>query len=115
MKCLFILNDSPYGTQRTYNALRMATALAKTSAGVRVFLLGDGVTAALSGLNPAHADYNPQGMLTFLAQRGAQIGVCRTCLEMRGIPDASLIAGANRSTMDELISWTEQSDKVLIF
>jgi uncharacterized protein involved in oxidation of intracellular sulfur len=112
---LFILNDSPYGTQRTYNALRMATAMAKTSAGVRIFLLGDGVTAALSGLNPAHADYSPQEMLAFLAQRGTQIGVCRTCMEMRGIPDQSLIAGASPSTMDDLISWTEESDKVLVF
>jgi sulfur relay (sulfurtransferase) complex TusBCD TusD component (DsrE family) len=89
--------------------------MAKAGAAVRIFLLGDGVTAALSGLNPAHADYHPQEMLTFLFQRGAQIAVCRTCLEMRGIPDASLIAGASRSTMDELVSWTEESDKVLVF
>jgi sulfur relay (sulfurtransferase) complex TusBCD TusD component (DsrE family) len=69
----------------------VATAMAKASTKVRVFLLGDGVTAALSALKPANADYNPQGMLSFLAQRGTQIGVCRTCMEMRGIPDEALV------------------------
>ena len=29
MKALFIINDPPYGTERVYNALRLAHALAK--------------------------------------------------------------------------------------
>ena len=29
MKTLFILNDPPYGTERCYNALRLASALLK--------------------------------------------------------------------------------------
>jgi uncharacterized protein involved in oxidation of intracellular sulfur len=29
-KNLFILNDPPYGTERSYNALRLALSLAKT-------------------------------------------------------------------------------------
>lgn len=115
MTYLFILNDSPYGTQRTYNALRLASALATGGKSVRVFLLGDGVTAALNGLNPAHADYNPQEMLTVMAQHGALIRVCRTCMDMRGIPDSALIASATRGTMDELAAWTEECDKVLAF
>ncbi len=47
----------------------------KADARVRIFLLGDEVTGALDGFNPAHADYNPQEMLKFLAGRGTQIGV----------------------------------------
>jgi uncharacterized protein involved in oxidation of intracellular sulfur len=113
--CLFIFNDSPYGSQRTYNGLRLAVSLVKASANVRIFLLGDGVTSALDGFNPAHADYNPQEMLKFLAERGTQIGVCRTCMEARGIPDTALIAGASRSSMDELTVWTEECEKVLVF
>jgi uncharacterized protein involved in oxidation of intracellular sulfur len=31
MKALFILNDPPYGSERTYNTLRLARALAKSS------------------------------------------------------------------------------------
>jgi len=44
MKYLFVLNDPPYGTERSYNAIRFARELLKNSeAGneVRVFLIGD--------------------------------------------------------------------------
>jgi uncharacterized protein involved in oxidation of intracellular sulfur len=39
MQVLIILNDPPYGTERSYNGLRLAGALAKRENGaVRVFL-----------------------------------------------------------------------------
>ena len=114
MKYLFIFNDSPYGSQRTHNGLRLAMALSKENA-TRIFLLGDGVTSALAGLTPAHADYNPQEMLRQLAGRGVTIGACRTCLEARGIGDNMLIPEAKRSTMDDLVAWTEEAEKVLTF
>ena len=42
MKFLFVLNDAPYGSERTYNGLRLAGALTKSAENeVRVFLLGD--------------------------------------------------------------------------
>lgn len=50
MNTLFILNDAPYGTERSYNALRLARALAKEPAqSVRVFLMGDAVSCAKAG------------------------------------------------------------------
>jgi sulfur relay (sulfurtransferase) complex TusBCD TusD component (DsrE family) len=41
MKTLFILNDPPYGSERCYNALRLAGALLKNDreAEVSVFLM----------------------------------------------------------------------------
>ena len=44
MTYLLVLNDPPYGSQRTYNALRLAGVLAKstTSSDIAIFLLGDG-------------------------------------------------------------------------
>ena len=61
MEYLLVLNDSPYGSQRTYNALRLAGALAKgATMGVSIFLLGDGVVSGLrmqSHLGrPSHLD-----------------------------------------------------------
>jgi uncharacterized protein involved in oxidation of intracellular sulfur len=43
MKNLFILNDPPYGTERCYNALRLAHALMKkdAEATVTVFLMAE--------------------------------------------------------------------------
>ena len=114
MKYLFIFNDSPYGSQRTYNGLRMAVALSKRNE-TCIFLLGDCVTSAFRGLNPAHADYNPQEMLRQLAAQNVTIGACRTCLEARGIRDDMLIPEVRRSTMDDLVTWTEEAEKVLTF
>ena len=46
MKILFILNDPPYGTERCYNALRLAHGLIKKDpeTEVTVFLMDDAVT-----------------------------------------------------------------------
>ena len=42
MNTLFILNDPPYGTERSRNGLRLAGAVAKREGEtVRVFLMGD--------------------------------------------------------------------------
>ena len=45
---LFILNDPPYGSEKTYNALRLALAIAKKqeSETIRIFLFGDSVLTA---------------------------------------------------------------------
>lgn len=114
MKYLFIFNDSPYGSQRTHNGLRLAVALSKQYS-THIFLFGDGVTCAVAGLAPAHADYNPQEILRQLGSRGVTIGACRTCLEARGIPDQMLIPEVKRSTLEELATWTEEAEKVLTF
>jgi uncharacterized protein involved in oxidation of intracellular sulfur len=116
MEYLLVLNDSPYGSQRTYNALRLAGALAKDATrGVSIFLLGDGVVSGLRRQSPADASYNVQEMLRLLAAQGISIGACRTCLEARGIDDASLVAGINRRTLDDLRNWTQEATKVLVF
>jgi uncharacterized protein involved in oxidation of intracellular sulfur len=114
MRYLFIFNDSPYGNQRSYNGLRLAAALSR-KAGVRVFLLGDGVLCGVAGFRPANADYNPQELLRAVAATGASIAACGTCMEARGIASESLIAEVRRSTMDELVSWTEECEKVISF
>jgi len=46
-KTLFILNDPPYGTERSYNALRLAGSLSKRDGeDVRLFLIGDVASCA---------------------------------------------------------------------
>jgi len=50
MNNLIILNDLPYGTERSYNGLRLATSLAKEEGlGVAVFLTGDAAACAAAG------------------------------------------------------------------
>jgi uncharacterized protein involved in oxidation of intracellular sulfur len=54
-------------------------------------------------------------MLKVLVAKGAQIGVCGSCMDARGIKAESLIEGAHRSTMEELTAWTQEADKTLVF
>ena len=115
MKYLFILNDSPYCSQRTYNALRLVRALATGNTEVAIFLLGDGVVSGLRRQSPSDASYNVQEMLRMLRGQNVSIGACRTCLEARGIDDQSLVEGVQRRTLDDLRDWTEEAEKVLVF
>jgi uncharacterized protein involved in oxidation of intracellular sulfur len=68
---LFILNDGPYGNERSYNALRLALNLVKRAeAMVRIFLIGDGVACARRGQKTPDGYYNIERMLASLARRG---------------------------------------------
>ena len=116
MKYLVILNDPPYGTERSYNGLRLAGALAKVKGtSVYVFLMGDAAGCAVAGQTTPTGYYNIERMLKPLVAKGGKIGVCGSCMDARGITPDSLVQGAHRSSMDELAAWTEEADKVLVF
>lgn len=117
MKTLFMLNDPPYGTERSYNALRLAGALVGREGNeVRVFLIGDGASCAKSGQKVPEGFYNLQLMLQKVSRAAAgSVGVCGTCMAARGITEADLAEGTHKSTMVELAEWTEWADKVLVF
>ncbi len=116
MTYLFILNDSPYQSQKSYNGLRLAGSLAKGAGNnIQIFLFGDGVICGLGQPQPLNSFYNTQELLSGLAQRGAEIRACKTCLEQRGISDEMLLSTVKRSTLDDLTWWTEEADKVLVF
>ncbi len=118
MKHLFILNDPPYGTERNYNALRLARELLKDPAAgneARLFLLGDAAAGAKRGQKVPQGYYNLETMLHGVAARGAQIGVCASCMDARGLTDAELSADCKRSSMAELAAWTAWADKVIVF
>ena len=116
MKLLFLLNDAPYGSERTYNALRLAgSAVRKPDVAVQVFLIGDAAAAAKGGQKVPSGYYNVATMLGAVVRHGGTVGVCGSCIEARGIGDGELIEGARRSSMDELTAWMLEADKVLVF
>ncbi|HKZ59638.1 MAG TPA: DsrE family protein [Candidatus Thermoplasmatota archaeon] len=116
-KILFILNDPPYGTERSYNALRLALNLLKQEPRpeVSMFLVGDGASCAKAGQVTPEGYYNIERMLKGVAARGGVVGVCGTCMDARGLKDGDLAAAARRSSLDELTAWTLWADKVLVF
>ena len=115
-KTLFILNDTPYGTERSYNALRLAGSLSKREGEeVKIFLIGDAAACAKAHQKVPQGHYHLEMMLTAPARHGADIGVCGTCMDARGIADAELTEGAKRSTLEELTNWTQWADRTLVF
>ena len=59
--------------------------------------------------------YNIEVMLRAVARHGAEVGVCGTCMDARGIAESELAEGARRGTLEQLTDWTAWADKVLVF
>ncbi len=116
-RILFVLNDPPYGSEHTYNALRLAVSLSKEKEDLtlRMFLQGDAASAAKTGQEAPKGYYNVERMLRSVARRGGVVGVCGTCMDARGISAGELTEGAVRSSLDELTKWTLWADKVISF
>jgi uncharacterized protein involved in oxidation of intracellular sulfur len=116
MQVLLILNDPPYGTERSYNGLRLALELVKVDdVEVRIFLIGDAVGCAKPGQATPEGQYNIGRMLKGLTSRGVPIGACGSCLDARGCTQADLAPGISRSSMAQLAAWTLWADKVIPF
>lgn len=117
MKILFILNEAPYGSEKTYNALRLAMAMQKDQPGteVLVFLMADAVTSALPAQGTPQGYYNVERMMKSVITKGGQVRLCGACCEARGIKAMPLLKGAEISTMSQLAQWTVESEKVLVF
>jgi len=113
---LFILNDAPYGSERSYNALRVAGALsAREGEDVRVFLLGDAAACGKAGQKVPQGYYSVEVMLGKVARLKGSVGACGTCLDARGIAASELVDGVHKSSLSDLVSWTQWADKVIVF
>jgi len=112
-----IISSSPYGDERIWNALRLAEALSCSSVKtkVNIFLIGDAVNAAKKGQRPAKGFYNIEKMLTDLVKVGADVNVCHTSMNLRGLTEEGLVKGTKMGTITGLSKWIEKSQKVLSF
>lgn len=116
-KILIIINDAPYGTEKAYNALRIANQLGKDhkKVEVRIFLMADAAACALANQTTPNGYYNIERMLKLALNKGAKVKICGSCAEARGLKNAELIEGSELSTMPDLTNWVVESDKVLVF
>jgi uncharacterized protein involved in oxidation of intracellular sulfur len=116
MKTLVICNDPPYGTERSWNGLRLAGSLARRpDVQVRVFLLGDAVGCAMAGQKVPDGYYHLDRMIDSAARHGAEVGCCGTCLDARGVTGELLVKGARRASLEDLTDWTLWADQVITF
>ena len=117
MKTTIIINDAPYGSEKAYNALRIAIQLQKDNpqSEVRIFLMADSATCAISGQVIPQGYYNIETMLLAIIFKGGKVKICGSCANARGLKEIKLIEGAEISNMAELAQWVADSDKVLTF
>ncbi len=115
-RILIICNDPPYGTERSYNGLRLANNLQKMGDDLElsVFLMADAVSCAKQGQKTPDGYYNLQRMLKLTLRRG-KVLLCGSCMDARGLRDEELLEGCRRSSLDELTELTLAADKVLVF
>ncbi|PJE78948.1 hypothetical protein CI610_02091 [invertebrate metagenome] len=114
---VFILNEAPYGSEKCFNALRLALNLKKKYGDdvyIKFFLMSDAVFAGLSNQRPAEG-YNIQRLFTLLLEQGAEIKLCTTCIADRGIDPSRMIEGLEAGSMINLASWSMEADKVFTF
>ena len=117
-RILIIINDAPYGTEKAYNALRMAMTLQKEHVDqveIKIFLLADAVFCGLPSQNTPTGYYNIERMLKSVIKRGGEVKSCGGCSEVRGIDKTQFIEGVILSNMKEFAQWTVDCDKVLTF
>lgn len=117
MKILIIINDAPYGTEKAYNALRIANQINKDfpENEVCIFLMADAVNCAIPNQNTPNGYYNIERMLKLSTNKGARLLLCGSCMEARGLKNISLVEKAEISTMAELTKNIIESDRVLTF
>jgi uncharacterized protein involved in oxidation of intracellular sulfur len=117
MKILFVINDAPYGSEKAYNAMRLAISLYNEheSVEVYIFLMGDAVTCALPSQSTPQGYYNIERMIKAIVNKRGQVKTCGTCADARGIKKLDMIQDVEISTMSQLAKWTVESDKILTF
>ncbi len=116
MRVLIVANDAPYGSERTYNALRLAGALVQSEPDLELtlFLLGDAVACAKAGQSTPQGYYNVERMLIPIVRKGLVLA-CETCLAARGLAAGQLAEGCRPAKLGELANLVLDSEKVLTF
>ncbi|HET8538495.1 MAG TPA: DsrE family protein [Anaeromyxobacter sp.] len=116
MHVVIVANDAPYGSERTYNALRLAAALltSEPELELTLFLLGDAVACAKRGQATPQGYYNVERMLLPVVRKG-HVLACETCLAARGLAGTELAEGCRPAKLGELASLVLDADKVLTF
>ena len=117
MKVLIVINDAPYGTEKAYNALRLANQIGKDheDTEVRIFLMADASACAVANQKTPNGYYNIERMIKGAIKKGTQVKICGSCAEARGIKEAPLIEGTKISTLEEFTNWVVDSEKVISF
>jgi uncharacterized protein involved in oxidation of intracellular sulfur len=115
MSVTLVVNSAPYGSEGPYNALRLAQALLARGEWVDLFLMGDGVHAARASQDPRGAHASLEAMIREALEKGAQVTLCGTCCQTRGLDEHDAIPGVHLGTVHDLAALVVKSDRVISF
>jgi uncharacterized protein involved in oxidation of intracellular sulfur len=117
LKILILINDAPYGTEKAYNALRLANQLNKNheAVEVRIYLTADAVNCAVANQTTPNGYYNIERMLKLSLNKGAKVRICGSCADARGLNTSQLVEGSEISSIGALADWVIDSDKIIVF
>jgi tRNA 2-thiouridine synthesizing protein D len=110
-----IIYEAPYAKERALSALRLAWTADLEGHKVRIWLFENGVYLAKKGQKPAQGLINYGQMLEELVKGCVEVKGCGVCAEARGLSQTDLIDGVKLATIHDLVEWTVDSDKVLVF
>jgi tRNA 2-thiouridine synthesizing protein D len=110
-----IINEAPYAKERALSALRFAWTCDLEGHKVRIWLFENGVYLAKKDQKPAQGLTNYGQTLENLIKGGVEVKACVVCVEARGLIQDDLFEGVKIATIHELVEWTVNSDKVIVF
>ena len=120
MKVLFIINEHPFGNERTWNALRLARRMSqRDDLEIRLFLFSDSVFCASNRPEFKNGAYDAANGLTYSpaelisTTRNVEVLVCGTCCKTRGIAENDLHDFASPGSLDSLSDWICDSDRII--
>jgi uncharacterized protein involved in oxidation of intracellular sulfur len=112
---LIVINDAPYGTEKAYNALRLAIALQARNNKVNVFLMADAVFCGVPKQETPSGYYNIKEMLERVLAKGGHVAACGSCMKARGLSVDVLVKGLEQGSMALLSEWTESCGRIHSF
>ena len=110
-----IINEAPYAKERALSALRFAWTCDIEGHKVKIWLFENGVYLAKKGQKSASGLTNYGQNMEDLIKGGIEVKACVVCTEARGLSQTDLIDGVKLATIHELVDWTVNCDKVIVF
>jgi uncharacterized protein involved in oxidation of intracellular sulfur len=116
MQLLIIIHDAPYGSERPYQALRLADALLKIEddLDLTIYLTADAVAVAKKGQKTPDGYYNLERMLKPVLRKGS-VMACRMCMEARGMTAEDLMEGVLETRLGDLAQIVLEADRTLVY
>ena len=105
-----LLFTTPYSSENTDTAIKIARSALNQGHNVTIFAYGDSVHSFTKGQKTTGIT-NAETEFRILLDKGLRVELCGTCLNFRGIGNELIIKGAAPSSMRNLCKLIDDCDK----